>query len=345
MSTFLRSTFARYSAAIVFTSIALGLKLLLVPLVTEDVPFLLFFGAVMASAAYGGFGPGLLATILAAIFHSYFFDRPNGRFELSTFSETARVVLFMVESIFICVLCAWLKSALQRADDNAAEARKLEGKILEISEAEQRRIGHDLHDGLGQHLTGIALIMQRLGKRLTSSGAPDAEEAMKVSNMAKTAVEWTHDLCRTLATPALESSGLAEALRELAANAENIFSIECTFDQTGDEHDIELTAGMHLYRIAQEAISNAVRHGAAKHVQIALVGSPRAVDMQIADDGRGINETNKSLDGMGLQIMRYRARMIGATMDVRPQELEGTIVTCHYVLPRVSERKESYVNN
>ncbi|HTL30545.1 MAG TPA: ATP-binding protein, partial [Tepidisphaeraceae bacterium] len=175
--------------------------------------------------------------------------------------------------------------------------------------------------------------------------APDAEEAMKVSNMAKTAVEWTHDLCRTLATPALESSGLAEALRELAANAENIFSIECTFDQTGDEHDIELTAGMHLYRIAQEAISNAVRHGAAKHVQIALVGSPRAVDMQIADDGRGINETNKSLDGMGLQIMRYRARMIGATMDVRPQELEGTIVTCHYVLPRVSERKESYVNN
>jgi signal transduction histidine kinase len=341
---FLHSSSARYAAAILFTGTALGLKLLLVPLVTEDVPFVLFFGAVMASAAFGGLGPGLLAAAIAAVFHSYFFNRPYDRAELSTFSEMARVTLFLTESIFISVLCARLKSARQRADDNAAAARELEKKILEISDAEQRRIGHDLHDGLGQHLTGIALIMQRLGKRLTASGAQDAEEAMKVSGMAKTAVEWTHDLCRTLSTPALESSGLAEALRELAANAENIFSIECTFEPTGDEHDIDTSAGVHLYRIAQEAISNAVRHGHAKKVQIDLVGSPAAIDMRITDDGRGISETNSSLDGMGLQIMRYRARMIGASVDVREGNSAGTIVACRYTLPAASNGKRNHAN-
>jgi signal transduction histidine kinase len=336
--------FSSYGAAIVFVGIALTLKLILVPWVTEDVPFVLFFGAVMAAAAFGGLGPGLFATAIAALCDLYFFTKPYGHFELSTLSERVRLALFLVEGFFISIICARLKIAKQRADDNAAAARQLERKILEISEAEQRRIGHDLHDGLGQHLTGIALIMQRLGKRLTSAGQKDAEEAMKVSEMAKTAVEWTHDLCRSLATPALESSGLAEALRELAANAENIFSIECTFEQTGDEHDIDLNAGVHLYRIAQEAISNAVRHGQAKKVQIDLVGCPRAVDMRISDDGRGIRETNSSLDGMGLQIMRYRARMIGASVDVSEGKPAGTVVACHYNLKAGSNGSTNHGN-
>jgi signal transduction histidine kinase len=332
MPRLLRSTPARYLGAILFTGLALGLKRLLVPLVTEDVPFVLFFGAIMAAAAFGGLGPGLLATALAAVFDSYFFNEPYGQLQLMHFSQWVRIVLFLVEGFFISLICARLKLAKQRADDNAAAARELEKKILEISDAEQRRIGHDLHDGLGQHLTGIALIMQRLGKRLTAVGAEDADEAMKVSGMAKTAVEWTHDLCRTLATPALESSGLAEALRELAANAENIFSIECTFEQTGEEHDVGTNVGVHLYRIAQEAISNAVRHGHAKTVTIDLIGSPNAVDMRITDDGRGIRESKSSLDGMGLQIMRYRARLIGATVVV--QDLNpGTRVACRYQLP------------
>jgi signal transduction histidine kinase len=332
MARLYRSTLARYAAAFVCVGIALALKLMLVQYVTQEVPFVLFFGAVMAAAAFGGLGPGLLATAVAAVCDLYFFTKPYGHFELSTFSERVRLALFLIEGVFISLICAGLKSAKRRADENAAAARQLERKILEISEAEQRRIGHDLHDGLGQHLTGIALIMQRLGKRLTSAGQKDAEEAMKVSEMAKTAVEWTHDLCRSLATPALESSGLAEALRELAANAENIFSIECIFEQTGDEHDIDLNAGVHLYRIAQEAISNAVRHGQAKKVQIDLVGTPRAMDMRISDDGRGIRETNPSFDGMGLQIMRYRARMIGASVDVQEGKPAGTIVACHYNL-------------
>ena len=149
--------------------------------------------------------------------------------------------------------------------------------------------------------------------------------------MTRTAVEWTHDLCRSLSPPALESAGLAEALRELASNAQTIFDIECTVEQTGSELPaVDLGASVHLYRIAQEAISNAVRHGGAKHVQLELRGTPDALVMRIADDGRGIAAAeDRDPARMGLRIMRYRARMIGASVEFSPRPGGGgTEITC-----------------
>src|SRR5262249_11839481 len=141
--------------------VALAMKLLLVPVLTSDTPFLLFFAAVIASAAFGGLGPGLLATTLAALFDSYYFNAPFGHFGFDTPSQRGRLMLFLAEGVLVSVICARLKSARQQADDNAAEARELERRILEISDAEQRRIGHDLHDGLGQQLTGMTMMLRR----------------------------------------------------------------------------------------------------------------------------------------------------------------------------------------
>src|SRR6185503_14769014 len=155
-------------------AIALALKLLLVPLVTQDEPFLLFFAAVIAAAVFGGLGPGLLATALATLLDGYFFMSPYGRFELQSADQLLRLALFMVECVFVSLIAARLKSARQHAEESAAEARELERRILEISDAEQRRIGHDLHDGLGQHLTGIALMSKRLQQRLTAASSPEA---------------------------------------------------------------------------------------------------------------------------------------------------------------------------
>ena len=208
-----RSGWLRYGAAIGAVGIALVLKLLLVPLVTYDEPFLLFFAAVIASAVFGGLGPGLLATFLATILDGYFFMMPYHHFALQSADQGFRLGLFAMEGIFISIIAARLKAAMQRAEDSAASARTLERQILEISDDEQRRIGHDLHDGLGQHLTGIALMTRRLEQRLANSNSAEAEEAAKLSALARTAVEWTHDLTRTLSPPALESAGLAEALR------------------------------------------------------------------------------------------------------------------------------------
>jgi signal transduction histidine kinase len=125
---------------------------------------------------------------------------------------------------------------------------------------------------------------------------------------------------------------LPDALRELAANAETIFNIQCTFDQqSATIPAIEAASSMHLYRIAQEAITNAVRHGAAKHVNIELCGTSDALVVRIVDDGAGIPNPTAGTDGdgMGLRIMRYRARMIGATIDMKRRAGgSGTEVTC-----------------
>ncbi len=325
-----RPTWLRYGTAIIVTIAALGLKLLLVPLVTRDVPGLLFFAAVMVSGLYGGLGPGILAIALGAIFDSYFFMSPFGRFQLNSPDQLLRLCLFVIEGIFISLICAHMIAAKRRAEDSENESRELQRRILEIGDAEQRRIGHDLHDGLGQHLTGITMMLRRHQQDLEAAQAPAAATAGKVADLAQSALEWTRDLSQSLSPPALESAGLAEALRELAARAENLFNIECTFEQIGKPDAADLAAGVHLYRIAQEAISNAVRHGEAKQIILRFEGSRDTISLQVIDNGTGIEPTAQSADGMGLRIMRYRARMIGASIDVRHEPHGGTIVACHY---------------
>jgi signal transduction histidine kinase len=127
--------------------------------------------------------------------------------------------------------------------------------------------------------------------------------------------------------------GLAAALDELASNAENIFGIDCTFEETGKLEFRDLSVADHLYRIAQEAISNAVKHGGAKQIKVQLFSKGDQIRMEIADDGSGIQPKIEQVDGMGLRIMHYRAKMIGARVDVRhrgPNAGSGTIVVCEY---------------
>jgi signal transduction histidine kinase len=223
-----------------------------------------------------------------------------------------------------------MKSARYAAEDSAAEARELEGQLLEISDAEQRRIGHDLHDGLGQQLTGIALMTRRLEETLAADKVPAAQEASKICELAKGAIEWTRDLCRSLSPPSLDRAGLAHALSDLLANAEVIFHIHCELEQHGDTSTVKPPASVHLYRIAQEAISNAAHHGRAKQIMLQLDVSADSLVMQISDDGTGMQQSSPSTNGMGLRIMQYRARMIGASIEVCRAERCGTTVTCRY---------------
>src|SRR5262249_40214956 len=149
----------------------------------QDAPFLLFFVAVMAAAWFGGMGPGLLATGLAALSNSYFFLRPFNAFGLVA-PGVSQLILFTFEAVCVCYFCVGLQAARMRVERRAKEARELERRILEISDAEQRRIGYDLHDGLGQHLTGIALLTGQLEQRLTAESSPHAPRAVKLSALA-----------------------------------------------------------------------------------------------------------------------------------------------------------------
>ena len=270
MRRFNRPVWVRYGAALVVIGAALAVKLLLIPLVTQNEPVLLFFAAVLVSAAFGGFGPGLLATVLGAMCDGFFFMAPFWRFRLYSADEAVRLVIFIIEGIIISVICARMREARQSAEQSAAEAHELEGQLLEISDAEQHRIGHDLHDGGGQQLTGIGLLSRRLQEMLAAENSPAANEASRICSLAKNAVEWTRvDLCHSLSPPTLESDGLPAALGDLAAHAENIFHVKCAFEQIGKAEAIDLASSVHFYRIAQEAISNArSRHGARQNMSV-----------------------------------------------------------------------------
>lgn len=325
-----------YGIATLAVGVTLMLRFLLVRwgLVSQDVPYLLFFIPATLAAWIGGLGPGLFATFLSALLNQYFFLRPFHSLSFGAPDQPFRQALFLMEGTTISLICTRMHRAGRRAERNAREARQLERRILEISDAEQRRIGHDLHDGLGQHLTGIGLMTQQLEQRLVAESSPLAPRAAKISELAEKAVQWTHDLSRSLSPPVLESHGLAQALEELASYAENIFGIQCHFVQIGQNCGTDLATGGHLYRIAQEAISNAVKHGRARHVDLTLRCGADELCMQIVDDGRGILPGAQSQDGMGLRIMNYRAQMIGAELEVQRAEESvsepGTRIVCRY---------------
>ena len=325
------SRLARYGTAVLLVGVAVALRVALASIIPPlRSPFLLLFAAIMASASYGGLGPGILATILAALASDVFVT--GFPVELADFHvpELAQLSLFFAEGLFLSLLGAMLHRARRRAMVADAAARRLEQKILEISEGERRRIGHDLHDGLGQHLTGIALLAKALKQRLLGGKPSEAEQAAKIAALVNESIRWTRDLARGLSPVTLDTEGLAPALEELAVNASNILGIKCTCDCDGEDFAIDPAHALHLYRIAQEAINNSVKHGRATHVHVGLArGEGGAINMSIADDGSGLSAKTLVNPGIGLQIMEYRARMIGATLSVARVSAEGgTRVTC-----------------
>ncbi len=324
-----------FALTAIFVAVVVAVRLALRATIGGESAFLLFLVAVMASAWLGGTATGLFATLLTALAANYFFITPRWSFGLGSFSQGVEFLLFVGEGTVTALLAGQLHRARDIALAKHAEAIALQSEVLHVSEGERRRIGHDLHDGLGQHLAGIALMTRGFQQRLAEVGSPEADEAQKMSQLARTAVEWTHDLCQSLSP---DSAGLAQALKELASHANNIFNIECTLEQSGSAIAVDLQTSAHLYRIAQEAISNAVKHGKAKRVRICLQeNTPSTVILQVIDDGCGIDPTRQTREGMGLRIMRYRAQIIGAKIEIQKHEARGTIVSCRFSARRYPE--------
>ncbi len=207
--------------------------------------------------------------------------------------------------------------------------RRLEQEILRISEQERRRIGQDLHDGLGQMLTGIGLITRNLARTMETQGHPGADEVAEVTELIKEADQQARALARGLIPVDLEAAGLTSALQRLAHNAEQLFGIRCTFEEVGAVLIHDTGVATHLYRIAQETVSNAVKHGQAKRVKISLAAGNGRLRLRIQDDGVGFpDELDEAERGMGVRIMHYRARIIGATLEIGARPGGGTTITC-----------------
>lgn len=210
------------------------------------------------------------------------------------------------------------------------ERFRLEREILEISDREQERIGQDLHDGLCQQLVSLAFDANALQQQLSGARRPEAGVAQRVADLLDEAITETRQLSRGLFPIRLEADGLAPALEELARATRERFGIECRFKRTGPVVVKDKTVATHLYRIAQEAVTNAVRHAKPKRLQIQLRMQAEDLELSIADDGVGLKPKAKARrrPGMGLHIMDYRARSIGGQLRLAANSPRGTRVTC-----------------
>lgn len=214
------------------------------------------------------------------------------------------------------------------------ERKSLEEAILKVSSNEQRRIAQDLHDGLGQHLTGIAFMSKVLEQKLADKSLPEAAEAAKIVRMVNQAIENTRQLARGLHPVAAEPLGLMSALRKWANEVEELFHIRCAFLCSKPIAIADSNLATHLYRIAQEAVHNAIRHGKSQNIEVVLSGRNDTGTLTIRDDGDGFQKQPDTQPGVGLSIMNYRADMVGGSLKVQPNEDRGITVTCVFPIRR-----------
>lgn len=221
------------------------------------------------------------------------------------------------------------------------ERKRLEAEILEISEREQQRIGQDLHDDLGQQLAGAWCLSVVLEKNLTARAAPEAPDAAAIANQLKRSVALTRSLARGLHPVVSEAGGLMSALHDLSARVVDLFKVDC---ELRCPHGVPLddnTTATHVYRIAQEAVTNAVRHGGATRIVIELTSARGRITLSVKDNGSGIPKLDPNRKGMGLRIMRYRADMIGGTLEIANNPGAGATVVCTFAGPVTLKRRSA----
>jgi PAS domain S-box-containing protein len=213
------------------------------------------------------------------------------------------------------------------AEDNT-DRHRLEHQILEISDREQARIGQDLHDGLCQQLVSLGFDNHSLEKQLAARTLPEIALVEKMGNALDDAITEARALSRGLFPVQLEADGLSIALQQLAASTQARAGVKCQMDCPQPVDVRDNTVATHLYRIAQEAVNNAVKHSRARSIAIQLKADSNRIELKISDNGIGVASSLPSSRGMGLHIMNYRARTIGATIKIERGPKYGTVVSC-----------------
>jgi PAS domain S-box-containing protein len=212
---------------------------------------------------------------------------------------------------------------------DVSERRDLEAALLDAVGREQRRFATDMHDGLGQELTGLSLLISALVGTASGAGSPYTADLERASDVVRHALQSCHAIARGLSPIGPTQGGLIGALRDLVSGVQS---------QSGPAVDISVSevarlglspaATDHLYRIAQEALTNAIKHAHAQSINVTLAVEREHVRLEIRDDGRGLKEAGPNARGFGLRTMRYRASMMGARFEIAPVEASGTRVIC-----------------
>jgi len=211
---------------------------------------------------------------------------------------------------------------------DVTERKRLEEEVLEISARERRRFGHDLHDGLGQFLAGVAVKAGLLMDDLAAASSPHKPAAKELVRLIKSAVGQTRRLARGLDPIELEVSGLVPAIEKLARETEDLFHLRCDLHAAEPSLTVSKFVGLQLYRIVQEGVNNAIKHGHPQRIEIGLASEGTHIRLYIKDDGSGFRSDTPGRTGMGLRIMQYRAHVIGGVLKVVSHPGRGTEIHC-----------------
>ncbi len=230
------------------------------------------------------------------------------------------LILMMGGTIFYIASLKTTGVALERAN-------KAERRIISISEDTQQRIGRELHDDLGQLLTGIAFMSEVLSQKLTNQGRAEAQQASKITALINTAISKTSILARGLYPVELKEADLPAMLKNLAKNTEDIYNVKCRFTCECEHAVADPLVVINLFRVAQEAVNNAIKHGSPANITIKLLSSPTRINLEVSDDGSGISQASNAKAGLGLRSMQYRASLLGGTSQVIALPNGGTSVT------------------
>ena len=236
--------------------------------------------------------------------------------------------------VFFSVVAYAVTAVRNRQEADAAriealeERRQLEEDLVAVSEHEQQRIGQDLHDGLCQHLAAIGLAARSLADDLQAEGSGSVQDAELIQQAIQQAVTEARGMARGIFPVHVDRHGLAVALTELARSTSRLTGVQIEVEEAGDVQISPPEAAMHLYRIAQEAVANAVRHGGAQNIHIKIDGGAESIVLTVVDDGKGFPIHPRKDGGMGMRTMRYRAQMIGASLSMSAPDPRGATLCC-----------------
>ncbi|MCK4910350.1 MAG: PAS domain S-box protein [Thermodesulfovibrionales bacterium] len=231
-----------------------------------------------------------------------------------------------------------LEAVNMSLEQKVREVSELRGALLEREEMERKRLGHDLHDGLGQVLTGLSMKTLAHAKSVEGVSSSYSEQAMEIKEVIEQAKADVRRLVRVLSFGEAGERGLVMALEELADSTSKFFPVKCTFSKEGEIGELDSHMADNLYRIAQEAVTNAVRHGRPDNIFLRLSGQKDTIELAVEDDGTGLAEREGNSEGLGLKIMSYRCESIGANFSINSAGDSGTLVACTLPVGKVMSR-------